>query len=194
MKYTDNNHPATPQHVLRSTSMTPRTSRRKVSVSVIAVIAALSPTTVAFVYHQQPITRNQQQSSSSVSNPRTTANGSCGSRTRVLNLLSVFGQEQIQGSTIPSVGVMAVDLPKRLSSVIAGVAVIVALSFGGFPGASWAENELSDKYGGKGFDSSLVDQTCLIDKCSVQAKACLADDPSCRKGLTCTAKCLGDNS
>jgi len=57
-----------------------------------------------------------------------------------------------------------------------------------------AENELSDKYGGKGFDSSLVDQTCLVDKCSNQAKACLADDPSCRKGLTCTAKCLGDNS
>jgi len=58
---------------------------------------------------------------------------------------------------------------------------------------AWAENELSDKYGG-GFDSSLVDQTCLVDKCSVQAKACLADDPSCRKGLTCTAKCLGDNA
>eukprot|EP00536_Pseudo-nitzschia_multiseries_P003727 jgi/Psemu1/252938/estExt_Genewise1Plus.C_580101 len=57
-----------------------------------------------------------------------------------------------------------------------------------------AENELADKYGGKGFDSSLVDQNCLVDKCSVQAKACLADDPSCRKGLTCTAKCLGDNS
>lgn len=50
------------------------------------------------------------------------------------------------------------------------------------------------KYGGKGFDSSLVDQTCLVDKCSLQAKACLADDPSCRKGLTCTAKCLGDNA
>jgi len=57
-----------------------------------------------------------------------------------------------------------------------------------------AEDELAAKYGGKGFDSSLVDQTCLIDKCSLQAKACLADDPDCRKGLTCTAKCLGDNS
>jgi hypothetical protein len=60
--------------------------------------------------------------------------------------------------------------------------------------AAFAENELSDIYGGKGFDTSLVDQTCLVDKCSTQAKACLADDPSCRKGLTCTAKCLGDNS
>jgi VDE lipocalin domain len=59
--------------------------------------------------------------------------------------------------------------------------------------AALAENELSAKYGG-GLDTSLVDQTCLVDQCSVQAKACLADDPSCRKGLTCTAKCLGDNA
>jgi len=57
----------------------------------------------------------------------------------------------------------------------------------------WAENELSAKYGG-GLDTSLVDQTCLVDHCSLQAKACLQDDPSCRKGLTCTAKCLGDNA
>uniref|UniRef100_A0A7S1D584 VDE lipocalin domain-containing protein n=1 Tax=Cyclophora tenuis TaxID=216820 RepID=A0A7S1D584_CYCTE len=59
---------------------------------------------------------------------------------------------------------------------------------------SFAEDELAAKYGGKGFDSSLVDQNCLVDRCSLQAKACLADDPSCRKGLTCTAKCLGDNA
>lgn len=59
---------------------------------------------------------------------------------------------------------------------------------------AFAEDELAAKYGGKGFDSSLVDQTCLVDKCSVQAKSCLAEDPSCRKGLTCTAKCLGDNA
>ena len=44
------------------------------------------------------------------------------------------------------------------------------------------------------FDTSLVDQTCLVDKCSLQSKACLVDDPSCRKGLTCTAKCMGDNA
>lgn len=59
---------------------------------------------------------------------------------------------------------------------------------------AFGEDELAAKYGGKGFDSSLVDQTCLVDKCSLQAKACLADDPSCRKGLTCTAKCMGDNA
>mmetsp|Transcript_19813 Transcript_19813/g.32516 ORF Transcript_19813/g.32516 Transcript_19813/m.32516 type:complete len:558 (-) Transcript_19813:1736-3409(-) len=57
-----------------------------------------------------------------------------------------------------------------------------------------AEDELYAKYGGKGFDSSLVDANCLTNKCSLQAKACLQDDPDCRKGLTCTAKCLGDNA
>jgi hypothetical protein len=57
-----------------------------------------------------------------------------------------------------------------------------------------AEDELYAKYGGKGFDSSLVDTNCLTNKCSLQAKACLQDDPDCRKGLTCTAKCLGDNA
>lgn len=63
-----------------------------------------------------------------------------------------------------------------------------------FSGPVWAENELSDRYGAAGLDTSLVDQTCLVDKCSLQTKACLADDPNCRKGLTCTAKCLGDNA
>jgi hypothetical protein len=62
-----------------------------------------------------------------------------------------------------------------------------------FTSPVWAENELSDKYGG-GLDTSLVDQNCLVDKCSVQTTACLVDDASCRKGLTCTAKCLGDNA
>ena len=57
-----------------------------------------------------------------------------------------------------------------------------------------AEDELYAKYGDKGLDTSLVDKDCLVNKCSLQAKACLQDDPECRKGLTCTAKCLGDNA
>jgi len=81
---------------------------------------------------------------------------------------------------------------KQFTAILSTAALAASLVFN--PLVASAENELADKYGGKGFDSSLVDQTCLVDKCSVQAKACLADDPSCRKGLTCTAKCLGDNS
>ena len=83
------------------------------------------------------------------------------------------------------------DIRKMLATFAASAALVASISVGS---PAFAENELSDKYGGKGFDSSLVDQTCLVDRCSTQAKACLADDPSCRKGLTCTAKCLGDNS
>ena len=82
------------------------------------------------------------------------------------------------------------DVGKMMTTFAASAALVMFL--GAAP--AFAENELSDKYGGKGFDSSLVDQTCLVDRCGTQAKACLADDPSCRKGLTCTAKCLGDNS
>lgn len=83
---------------------------------------------------------------------------------------------------------------RLLSSVAATAFLSASLILGATGSPAFAENELSDKYGGKGFDTSLVDQTCLVDKCSLQAKACLADDPSCRKGLTCTAKCLGDNT
>jgi len=84
---------------------------------------------------------------------------------------------------------------KHAANLISGVAVGVYLTASvTFAGPVWAENELSDKYGGAGLDTSLVDQTCLIDKCSLQAKACLADDANCRKGLTCTGKCLGDNA
>lgn len=87
---------------------------------------------------------------------------------------------------------MDVDAVKR--SVASGVlaASVFLSAFAGVQPA-FGENELNVRYG-SGLDTSLVDQTCLVDKCSLQAKACLKDDPSCRKGLTCTAKCLGDNA
>jgi len=81
----------------------------------------------------------------------------------------------------------------QVKKAVAGIAATGFLAASLFSSPAWAENELNDRYGA-GLDTSLVDQTCLVDKCSLQAKACLADDPSCRKGLTCTAKCLGDNA
>ena len=87
------------------------------------------------------------------------------------------------------------SLWKHATNLLSGIALGGFLTASvAFAGPVWAENELSDRYGGAGIDTSLVDQNCLIDKCSLQAKACLADDANCRKGLTCTAKCLGDNS
>lgn len=83
---------------------------------------------------------------------------------------------------------------ETLHKVLSTVAVTLGITISILLSPAHAENELSAKYGNKGFDSSLVDQTCLVDKCSLHVKACLADDPDCRKGLTCTAKCLGDNA
>mmetsp|Transcript_16434 Transcript_16434/g.25766 ORF Transcript_16434/g.25766 Transcript_16434/m.25766 type:complete len:586 (+) Transcript_16434:163-1920(+) len=91
------------------------------------------------------------------------------------------------------------DSPHKKSQVEKNVATLfTTIGFSALfltnPVMVHAEDELNAMYGGKGLDTSLVDKDCLIDKCSLQAKACLQDDPDCRKGLTCTAKCLGDNS
>lgn len=102
-----------------------------------------------------------------------------------------------QGSLQMSASSQDSNLLESLADNAAKMASVALLSagllFSPFT-AAHAEDELAAKYGGKGFDSSLVDQTCLVDKCSLQAQSCLADDPDCRKGLTCTAKCMGDNS
>lgn len=119
--------------------------------------------------------------------PHSTHTGSCGSPT-CLNILSFNNGNCVEERSDTGIQHHA----KQIAAMASTAALAAALVFN--PLAASAENELADKYGGKGFDSSLVDQNCLVDRCSVQAKACLADDPSCRKGLTCTAKCLGDNS
>jgi hypothetical protein len=92
----------------------------------------------------------------------------------------------------PDLAAAASGWQQRMSRALAVGLVSAALLMGSSMPAL-AENELSAKYGG-GLDTSLVDQQCLLNKCNLQAKACLQDDPSCRKGLTCTAKCLGDNA
>lgn len=83
----------------------------------------------------------------------------------------------------------------KVVSTIGTILLVSSLSLACISsGPVFAENELSAKYGNKGFDTSLVDQNCLLNSCSLQVKNCLQDDVDCRKGLTCTAKCLGDNT
>lgn len=107
---------------------------------------------------------------------------------RALHLQAQANEEWTVG------GVDALDRLRNMVAHAAAAGLLASsLLFTGGVAPAWAENELSAKYGG-GLDASLVDQTCLVDRCGTQAKACLADDPSCRKGLTCTAKCLGDNA
>jgi len=67
-------------------------------------------------------------------------------------------------------------------------------SFTSSSSRAWAEDELLYKYQKKGFDPTLVDQTCLVQHCNQPIQTCLVQDTNCRKGLVCTAKCLGDNA
>ena len=114
------------------------------------------------------------------------------SRVRSLRMMTK-NDEHAASSSSSSPPTLLEEAGRVLGTGLATAALSASLILG-ISSPAAAENELSAKYGGKGFDTSLVDQTCLVDKCSLQAKACLADDPSCRKGLTCTAKCLGDNA
>lgn len=55
-----------------------------------------------------------------------------------------------------------------------------------------AENELQ-ALGDKGFDASLINGGCMTSSCKLATTGCL-ESSDCRKGMTCTAKCLGDNA
>jgi VDE lipocalin domain len=154
---------------------------KSASKKASAMVVAMALTSNAFV-HQQSYPLQHAGSASTTS-----------SSSSSLSMMWPFSSmDESSSSTTQQQHPPTSRLPQQLASLAASAALVASLTFN--PMAAFAENELSDKYGGKGFDSSLVDQTCLVDRCSVQAKACLADDPSCRKGLTCTAKCLGDNS
>ena len=152
-----------------------KSSRRRTRVAAIALFMAASSCCTAF-------------------SPESTrgVGPAHASRVRALNMRSRSDEHSAEPPT-PTPSTVLDQAGKVLSTGLATVALSASLLLG-MSSPALAENELSAKYGGKGFDSSLVDQTCLVDKCSLQAKACLADDPSCRKGLTCTAKCLGDNA
>ncbi|KAG7340568.1 VDE lipocalin diadinoxanthin de-epoxidase domain containing protein [Nitzschia inconspicua] len=155
---------------------------KSVSKKASTMVVAMALTSNAFVHQQQY--PSSHASSTGISSGKSSA-------LSMMWPFSTFPQQNEGESSLATQHNMQ-RFPQQMASLAASAALIASLTFN--PMAAFAENELSEKYGGKGFDSSLVDQTCLVDRCSVQAKACLADDPSCRKGLTCTAKCLGDNS
>lgn len=81
----------------------------------------------------------------------------------------------------------------NLGRPVAAAALAAAAAFGvGAP--ALAENELT-ALGAKGFDSSLIDTQCFTPEgaCGDAAQKCL-ETGDCLKGMTCTAKCLGDNA
>jgi len=157
-----------------------------ISTSCLPNTEAFVPSTICHSFHRN--TLNSNTNAHSYHHHYSALEMSCNNREE--------GQSIESESTT---GPLERMITGRVSSIVSSAALSLTI-FLGLMGSTathhpaWAENELSAKYGGKGFDTSLVDQTCLVDKCSLQAKSCLAEDADCRKGLTCTAKCLGDNS
>ena len=56
---------------------------------------------------------------------------------------------------------------------------------------AFAEDELAAMANGK-FNPDLVSSECFATSCKGPTKACV-DDADCKKGLMCTARCLGDS-
>lgn len=160
-----------------SSSTTGGSKRRTRRVAAMAVVMAASTYTQCHAFR-----------------PETSVSAGRSSRVRSLRMMTKNDEFVASSSSSSSSSPTMLEEAGRVLSTGLATAALSASLILGISSPAVAENELSAKYGGKGFDTSLVDQTCLVDKCSLQAKACLADDPSCRKGLTCTAKCLGDNA
>jgi len=159
--------------IVGGSSTTSGSKRRTRRIAAMAVVMAASTCTQCRAFRPDACASNGRPS-----------------RVRSLRMMTKNDEHAVASSTAPT---MLEEAGRVLSTGLATAALSASLILG-IASPAVAENELSAKYGGKGFDTSLVDQNCLVDKCSLQAKACLADDPSCRKGLTCTAKCLGDNA
>ena len=172
-------------------------TKRRSLLLVVVVLTTIVSTTSAFTFVVPP--------SSLTSTIKTLVQQQQPQQTFSLTFMQQSSQEECRTSTISIDSSIQDDHHQSCSRNLSWndwkpawtrnlVTLAVGMVLWVAPNMAMAENELSAKYGNSGFDTSLVDQTCLLDHCSLQAKACLQDDPDCRKGLTCTAKCLGDNA
>mmetsp|Transcript_49172 Transcript_49172/g.73083 ORF Transcript_49172/g.73083 Transcript_49172/m.73083 type:complete len:537 (-) Transcript_49172:151-1761(-) len=161
---------------------------RAMVLSSLFVVLALLPSSDAFVVNVNPAKAQSASTHSRANNIGTAGEFKDVQERKGLSMSSLDGDNDNMDMS------QMMESAGKFVSSMAGIALVSsALLFS--PLSAHAEDELAAKYGnGKGLDTSLIDQTCLVDKCSLQAKACLADDPSCRKGLTCTAKCMGENT
>lgn len=73
---------------------------------------------------------------------------------------------------------------------ILSLAIFAAVNFA--PGIALAENELATLADGK-FQPDLVSSECFATSCKLSTKKCF-EDTDCKKGLMCTARCLGDSA
>lgn len=187
-----------------SSTTRPSSSQSVVMLATVLAIAGSgsSMANAAFVAPAAtPIVGHALLSSPTLLASRRSSRSSSGSRLSAKN--NRGGDENNFFSRIFAPSVQKSQLEKNVATLCTTIGVsalfltnplLPHLPYSNHYGAAHAEDELYAKYGGKGLDTSLVDKDCLVNKCAVQAKACLQDDPECRKGLTCTAKCLGDNA
>ena len=113
---------------------------------------------------------------------------------RMLLLLAATGTSLRTPARAPAKPAVAAAAPwTKLAQAAAATALGVSLTLG-FAAPALADNELAAKYGG-GLDTSLIDTSCFKPDgaCGAAAQSCLKTD-NCRRGMTCTAKCLGDNA
>jgi len=81
------------------------------------------------------------------------------------------------------------DLRRALARGTLALCAATAILAGG-PNVACAENELEAVAHSKGF-SEIVQPSCFAQSCKSEMEAC-AGEADCLKGLTCSAKCMGD--
>ena len=81
-------------------------------------------------------------------------------------------------------------LRKRCEAALASA--FMASSVLTFPGYGVAEDELASFANGE-FNPDLVNTECFATSCKSSTKACV-ENGDCKKGLLCTARCLGDSA
>lgn len=101
---------------------------------------------------------------------------------------SALAEGEREGDAVP----MWESATRAAAAGCTALAIAVGAAAMLLPAPALAENELATIAGGK-LDASFVDKECFTQSCSLQAKSCL-ENADCLKGMTCTAKCLGDNS
>ena len=80
---------------------------------------------------------------------------------------------------------------RRVKTAVTSLALGVTVLGNSLAFPAFAEDELAAMANGK-FKPDLVSSECFATSCKEPTKACV-DDADCKKGLMCTARCLGDS-
>jgi len=102
------------------------------------------------------------------------------------------GSGDRDGGIISQIFSNAKETTDRQCAAFLASAFIATASFVGIPSHVFAEDELANFANGE-FNPDLVNTECFATSCKLSTKACV-EDADCKKGLLCTARCLGDSA